>query len=326
MPFPKFGFALIVCLALAGCDAPDTTWRQAPEAETLGWGMNVWGPSGDELYVVGGNPERGAVLRERAGEWAPLPVPEDVGLVNWAHGFGDGDVYFVANGGRALRWDGERFEVWETPTTEDLWGIWGVAPDDLWAVGGSGLETSEAVILHFDGEAWSQSALPAFERDARGLFKVWGTGPDDVYAVGHRGLVLHWDGAAWTEVFVGASDDLVSLWGTGLDHIVIVGGRSNGTVSFWDGETWETRILGPVPGLNGVWMREPGVAHVAGVFGRILKVEVPSFEFEEAPVTDERTFHSIYGVDGRLIAVGGTIGLPEPFEGLAYERELAGNE
>ena len=50
-------------------------------------------------------------------------------------------------------------------------------------------------------------------------------------------------------------------------------------------------------------------------------------EYEEAPVIDERPFHSIFGVGDRLIAVGGTIGVPfEPYEGLAYERGLAGDE
>lgn len=330
MPFPQYGFALWLAasLFLLSC-APeaDTTWRQVPEAEAGGWGMNVWAPTPDEVFVVGGRPERGAIMRELDGSWAPLPVPDGVGLVNWGFGFGDGEVVFVANGGTALRWDGASFTVQETPTTEDLWGVWGASPDDLWAVGGSGFAESEAVIVHWDGSAWTQVELPPLERDSRGLFKVWGTGADDVYAVGHLGLVLHWDGATWTELFVGASNDLVSLWGTGPDHIVIVGGRSNGSVSFWDGETWTTEILGPIPGLNGVWMRTPGVAHVAGTRGRILKVQVPSFEYEEAPVIDERPFHSIFGVGDRLIAVGGTIGVPfEPYEGLVYERSLAGDE
>ena len=83
MPFPQYGFALWLAasLFLLSC-APeaDTTWRQVPEAEAGGWGMNVWAPTPDEVFVVGGRPERGAIMRELDGSWAPLPVPDGVSM------------------------------------------------------------------------------------------------------------------------------------------------------------------------------------------------------------------------------------------------------
>jgi hypothetical protein len=36
-------------------------------------------------------------------------------------------------------------------TQENLWGIWGTAPDVVWNVGVTG------TMIHFDGTAWTQS-------------------------------------------------------------------------------------------------------------------------------------------------------------------------
>jgi hypothetical protein len=66
-------------------------------------------------------------------------------------------------------------------TTENLYGVWGSSPSDLFAVGEHG------TILHYDGRGWS--AMHSGTADY--LLGVWGSGPGDVFAVGSFGTILH---------------------------------------------------------------------------------------------------------------------------------------
>jgi hypothetical protein len=313
---------------LASC-GPDTTWRPAFDATETGWLMNAWGPSADEIYAVGGSLEAGTIVRYDGERWRELELPVEVPLLNWAWGFGSDDVHVVGNGGTILHWDGSAWSLVESPTDQDLWGVWGAAPDDVWAVGGTPRipDATRPVVIHFDGAAWTEVDLPELMRDAvDSFFKVWGSGPDDVYVVGDKGIVMHWDGAAWEELFVGAADDLVSIWGTGPDDIVAVGGRSNGIVARWDGTEWRSEFLTPLPGMNGVWMREPGVAHIVGLRGTLATLDAETLEVTEQPVDEVRDFHAIFGVDGEVVAVGGNLAFPADPQGTAYRRELGDDE
>ena len=141
--------------------------------------------------------------------------------------------------------------------------------------------------------------------------------------------MLHYDGNAWQEQLVGASDDLIALWGTGPDNIVAIGGRSSAVVSHFDGNDWRSERLDSVPGANGVWMRQENVAHVALTQGYLGKLSVPELEIELVEWDDNLDFHSIFGTsDGTLSAVGGNFEafFTGEFEGLLVERHLASNE
>jgi photosystem II stability/assembly factor-like uncharacterized protein len=71
-------------------------------------------------------------------------------------------------------------------TTNNLTGIWGSSPQDVFAVGPKG------TILHYDGKAWS--AMAANTQAAPGkpnfLTRVWGSGPNAGYALGFAGALL----------------------------------------------------------------------------------------------------------------------------------------
>jgi len=316
----------IAAALLSGCPEP-AGFEPAFDATEVGWLMNTWGFDRDGLLAVGGGPAAGVMLRYD-GEWTREDLGVDVPLLNWIHGFGASDVTVVGNSGTVLHFDGTAWIQGDSGTTENLWGVWGATPDDLWAVGGSGFPDATAIVIHYDGTAWTTSELPVLERDVHGFFKVWGAAADDVYVVGQRGVVLHWDGAAWTELLVGANDDLVSIWGTAPDRIVAVGGRGNGIVARWDGTEWTSQFLTPLPGLNGVWTRDGQTIHVAGVRGTLGTLDFDTLEFTDMTANDLRDFHSLFGVGGRVTAVGGNLatGLAGPYRGIAYWRELSADE
>ena len=68
-------------------------------------------------------------------------------------------------------------------TTQALYGVWGSASNDVFAVGLAG------VIQHSsnDGASWQAQTSGTTQE----LFGAWGSGPNDVFAVGSNGVILH---------------------------------------------------------------------------------------------------------------------------------------
>jgi len=73
--------------------------------------------------------------------------------------------------------------------TATLRSIYGIATDDVWAVG------DDATVVHWDGAAWTRIATPLdAAADKPMLASVWGSGPKDVW-IGGNGIMLHFQGA-----------------------------------------------------------------------------------------------------------------------------------
>jgi photosystem II stability/assembly factor-like uncharacterized protein len=211
----------------------------------------------------------------------------------------------------------------ETPVDQPVWGIWAVAPDDVWAVGGDGVFGFEPFVLRYDGESWSRATLPTIVRPGvSAFFKVWGASADDVYMVGQNGIIMHWNGAEFTEMGVGISQDLIGIWGTGPDDITVVGGRGTAAYAHFDGETWTRAPATSLVGLNGVWTRRSDVAHVVGVLGTVLRIDPRTLEvLAQDPVPTVLEMHAVFGdASGQLFAFGANFDLPE--EGVVLIRRL----
>lgn len=314
-------------LVAAGCPEPEDDpeeqeWSEAFDASGS-WLLSIGGASPDSLYAVGGSPVEGRVVHFDGASWTDVEV--DTPLLNWTHSFEDGTTFIAGNDGTILRGDADGFVAMETPTDEDLWGIWGASPDDVWAVGGSGTTDSRSTILRWDGDQWSEVSFDPQRPGVNAYFKVWGTDTDNVWIVGQKGVILYWNGSEFTEQGIGLSRDLISVWGTGPEDVYVVGGRGNGVVGRWDGEAWSSQDLAPAPGLNGVWAGPDGV-WIAGVRGLLRQVDVAQsgelFVEREPPLTD-LDLHAVFGTsDGTLYTVGGNFGQPQgPYEGVALENK-----
>jgi hypothetical protein len=91
-----------------------------------------------------------------------------------------------------------------------LLGVTAIAPSDVWAVGYTVSldDPYRTLTMHWNGAAWSIVNSPnlSFPGAYNTLTEVSATSPDDVWAVGgsalgggsSRGLLLHFDGAAWS--------------------------------------------------------------------------------------------------------------------------------
>lgn len=318
-------------MLLVACGGPsrDAGWQLEPGSEDFGWLLSVWAPVDGPRYLVGGVADEGRIVTDAGGGFSPVGGIPSVPLLNWVHGFSATDIFVVGNGGTVLHFDGVAWTLQPTPTTEALWGVWGASPNDVWAVGGRGNTASVATLLHYDGDAWESVTLPEFQRpNVTALFKIWGTAADNIYAVGRSGVILHYQGESWVEEASGTGDDLIALYGTSASEIVAVGGRSNGRVVIWNGETWRTESLAPLPGLNGVFMRTPGVVHVVGVEGTIARLDLVAGTFREEVPATALDFHAIFGDStGVLTAVGGNFtAAPGEEASIAFVRNLAVDE
>jgi hypothetical protein len=118
--------------------------------------------------------------------------------------------------------------------------IWGIGPTDMWTVGAG------PSAAHWDGTSWIPSTLPMSTSDSgyvASLNSVYGSASDDVWAVGidgqGDGLVLHWNGATWTQLPSLPQQSLIRIVSRSRNEAYAVGDGSMGvTVWRWDGRAW----------------------------------------------------------------------------------------
>jgi hypothetical protein len=153
----------------------------------------------------------------------------------------------------------------------------GLADDDMW------LTCSQSVtgipnIEHWDGTSWQIQDLPPVGSIVD-LWHVWVDTPTDIWVAGdaqtegkQEGLVLHYDGHAWTQQRLPANNGtrIFGVSGTSPDDVWVVG-STNGTgrtyALHWDGATWtETPTLDPslIAGLESVTAIAPDDVWAAG--------------------------------------------------------------
>lgn len=333
MPGPR---RLTLCLLIAACTstqesdgATATAWEARDAGQ--GWWLNVHVRTADDQWVVGGTPEAGAIRHLGAAESRLVDLGVSVPLLNWITEDSGGELVAVGNHGTVIRGahDGATWALESTPTTEDLWGVFPLGGGELIAVGGSGREEATATVLRRSASGWAVDPLPTLVRpNVRGFFKVWASSRDDVWVVGQGGAVLHHDGSAWEERHAGTDRDLIAVWGVARDRVVMVGGRGNGVVVFWDGSGFRTVDVTPMAGLNGVWMRNRDVVHAVGVYGTVATFDFDSGAVEELTLNTDHDLHAIHGgADGTLTTVGGTLAsVTGPFEGSIFQRTLGAAE
>ena len=88
-----------------------------------------------------------------------------------------------------LRFDGTSW-IAEHAAPLALQAIWGSGSSDIYVVGWRGVNAAGGpALLHFDGSAWSESALPFA---APGLGDIWGSSASDVFVVGQQQTILRY--------------------------------------------------------------------------------------------------------------------------------------
>jgi hypothetical protein len=172
-------------------------------------------------------------------------------------------------------WDGTSWSVSPPPPggLDSAWGIAAIAPDDVWAVGDSALQTTRAA--HWDGSTWTIVPTPSLHDGVNPtniLTGVTAISSDDVWASGYEGNVdnqnfsqpymLHWDGSAWR---------LTTLPNQGGEGSSLYGTISPSSTDVWAvGQTQELdgsilTLTERFDGTNWSIVPSPNPGHIQGI-------------------------------------------------------------
>lgn len=240
VPVPAAG--QLVSSAVVG---PDDAWA-------IGWGYK--------------NTE-GTLLHWDGAAWTEIPVevpgatrvrPDDVftaGGEVWMVGKGFADGPESRQCTFVQRWDGTSWQDVPVPESahEAAFAAIGGSPNDLWL---AGTKNNAAVSIHWDGTAWTEVPVPAIEIPEGAYLAVndvAANAPDDVWLSGGaqiydqpqtQPVLMHWDGAAWTEVPAsnspGEPGEFVHAGGTWWNL------AANGVLRY-EGTSWQA-VTGPSEG------------------------------------------------------------------------------
>lgn len=175
---------------------------------------DLWGSGADDVYAVG----YWGSYHFDGDSWSEISMAGSGEAIRAVWGTGPNDVFAVGDGGTIVHFDGVTWEPMASGTTLELRSVWGSGPDDVWAVGGDS-GTWEGVLLHYDGEEWSEIEPQLIDHL---LLRVEGRGPSDVFVIGIFD-VMHFDGDRWRPVEVprGFSPQAMAVDGAG--ELVFVG-------------------------------------------------------------------------------------------------------
>lgn len=276
--------------------------------------LSISGRSATDVIAVGADPgdDMGPlVLRWNGTSWRRLDSGAS-GDLWWVSVTPiDGTFYMSGAGGLILRFDpdSETFTPEDTPTDGVIYGIWGTAANDLWAVGDSlGASADAGIVLRNDGTGWSEVEVSDLhEGGVPALFKVWGRSSNEVYTVGATGVILRWDGAAWASVPSGTTRNLFTVHGN-ADLVAAVGGFLSGVVvERTDGDFVDVTPAGFVQ-MNGVFVPEQEPAVTAGISRATAARSGGTWTPVDADDDLTRDYHATWvDPDGGVWAVGGDL-------------------
>ncbi len=308
---------LVSCSGDDGATPPRWSLLAEGRASSL---LGVWGTSATDVWVVGADQRDGTgptVLHYDGAGWTRLATGETSGDLWWVTGVGD-SVFLGGSRGVLLRYRSGTFAKLATPNTNVVFGIWGSAADDVWAVGGLP-GGSGAFVWRYDGTTVSSVAgLPADLASAGTVWKVNGCAANDVWMSATSSTVLHYDGASLVREDVGASDESLFSIACDQDQITTAGGNTtNGVLYERDATAWTLRtptVDGPV--LRGIAVSGEH-AYAVGQFGAVLRRQDGRWNAEPPHGLTTESLHAAWiDPDGGLWTVGGRFDRAQPSDGV----------
>lgn len=304
MGLPSRALVGIAVLSACGGDGSSGSWTLVADAQPSAL-LSVWAANENDVWVVGG----GALVEHYDGTgWTKKDTKQSADLW-WVKGFDDGTVFVSGAQGTILRYTttSDTFEKLTTPGNGIVFGMWGAAPNDVWAVGGSASGGGGGFVWHFDGTMWTPATgIPGDIATSGTCWKVNGLAANDMWISGTNGLTLHWNGTTFERMDIpDAQAEQESLFSVGVSskRAITVGGAFTGVLYENDGSGWKSAI--PTGGaiLSGVAVSEDA-AYAVGQGGTILRRGSSSWSTEK-PVTHENLHAAFIDSAGGVWVVGG---------------------
>ena len=307
--------------ALGACGGDDgPTWTVVTEGQPAAL-LSAWGSSATDVWVVGGDPRDGTgpiALHYDGASWTKL----DTGLRSvdlwWVTGIPGGPIFMSGSNGTIVRYQNGVFEKQVTPGNFIVFGMWGAAPDDVWAVGGS--FGGNGFVWRYDGTAWKTvTDVPADITSQGTCWKVNGRAAGDVWISATSGTTLHWNGTALERVDVPVDGSLLSVAGNS-QRFTTVGGAFTGVIYENDGSGWKSVLPSGGPTLTGVAVSEDQ-AYAVGQFGTVLsRDDDGGWAVDKPRVTDQNLHAAWIDPSGGVWAVGGRFDTPPTKDGVLIHK------
>jgi hypothetical protein len=165
-------------------------------------------------------------------------------------GTSSNDMFFVGNGGLIYHYDGAKFSEMNSGTTKDLRYVWGTSSKNVCA-DGFNYSTGESVLLHYDGNAWSEidlSALGKFNTPGGdGSSALWAcdsannqftfVGGSYFYRSINNGIWTNDSDKVGNKLNDGGYAGLTTIRGNNPSDILAV--SDWGFAAHWNGKTWK---------------------------------------------------------------------------------------
>jgi hypothetical protein len=308
-----------LCAIAAACSESPRGWRVVDDAVD-GHLLSAWCDA-DRTLLAGGRGGRGTVFRSDGSTWETMPGTGPA-VLRWIWGSADAAVA-VGEDGTVLRLDSGAWTAQFSTLGSDvtLWGAWGSAPDDVWAVGGSLEGGPRGVLMHWDGAVWIPFAAKP-ETDVN-FFKVWGCAPNRAWIVGEAGTILAFDGEAWAPEDAATDADLYTVHGTSdCGRVWAVGlsaGAGRGVLLEREAGGWRVVRDDVQSGLFGVCGDDEEV-WVVGARGYAARVTEEGLDEDPAPTDlDLHACHRARGC-GTWVVGGDLSGTGSSPTGIAVHR------
>ncbi len=250
-----------------------SVWSAAAWPDTPKWDLAaVWRSGADDVWAVGD--PRCAVCNDQSSS--------------------------LAGGGGIAHWDGLDWSTVSSQRMPSLSAVWGSASNNIWAVGGY-------ASLHWNGSAWLRSDPPVSN-----LYAAWGSAANDIWAVAAYGMVVHWDGDAWSIALEPPEKTNSGCAGNGREGAGTIWGSSANDVwattettdlVHWNGEVWSTVPTGANDALMAVWGSASNDAWAVGCHGSIAHWDGNNWSPWPSP-TKENLFAVSGAVPNDLWAAG----------------------
>jgi len=309
-------------LAACGDDGGDDgpAWGVVTEGRPAAL-LAAWGSSATDVWVVGGDPRDNTgpiALHYDGATWTKLDTGQRNVDLWWVFGFPGGPVFMSGSNGTILRYQNGTFEKMPTPGNLIVFGMWGAAPDDIWAVGGN--FGGGGFAWRYNGTSWMAStAVPADVASQGTCWKVNGRSAGDVWISATSGTTLHWNGATLDRMDVPVEASLLSVAGNS-QRFVTVGGAFDGVLYENDGSGWKSALPPGGPRLTGVAVSETD-AYAVGQTGTVLRRGSDGTWASEKLRLTQQNLHAVW-IDptGGAWAVGGQYDTPPMSAGVLLHK------
>lgn len=310
----RIAWGLGLCtLTLAACGGGDAAvpW-QAVLTDQPSALLSAWPMSPTDVYVVGGNDGSNgpAALHYDGTSWSHVATNVTNTDLWWTFGFADGTLFASGEGGTILQLQNGSFTPMTTPgqgTSVVVFGMWGAASNDVWAVGGLLDGGGGGFVWHYDGTAWTARTDVPSNATSNTMFKVNGRSSTDVWMVGSMGVTVHWNGTSLDETDVPLDGSLFSVAAMTNRFVAVGGGEDGAIYENADGTTsgWQSALPPGGPLLSGV-AGSGDLALAVGHAGTVLSRSSSGWGVEDTGNATAQNLHSVvFDSDGGAWAIGG---------------------